>query len=532
MVTLTRGVRWFAIACIVGCVGLSAGLDARFTSNSAEAAQKKKGKDDKKKDEKKPPDRLALLSEIRKEMPALQVAAKTEVSFTGADLDQLLKWNVKRPEEDLAPLCSDEVFIRRATLDVTGRVPSVKEMESFLSDRASDKREKLIERLLASKEFGQNWAKYWREVVMFTTPVKNKKISPDVFEDWLADQFNKNVGWDRIVAEMVAAKGSNQEKGPDNYIIAQEDKPERLAAETARIFMGINVQCAECHDHPFDQWKRTQFHELAAFFSKGTYYMPDLYKPGEKTEMKAKFLLGEVPPPKLDGDERRVALAAYLVYNQSNYWFSRAYVNRVWTELYGYGFYAVDSLGPDGECQQKNVINRLAALFRYREFRPKWLMSTIMNSRWYQRDIRDMQSDTDLFTAPSASRLRADQVVRATEQVLGDGKYARSLQRVFLYDPAMPQNDVDGSIQQALMMMNNPALNDRIEKSALTKDLLKLTDNTELVKKAFLGILSRQPTQAESTRFAAHLKSASTRDEAVHDLVWVLVNSAEFISKR
>lgn len=334
-----------------------------------------------------------------------------------------------------------------------------------------------------------------------------------------------------IASELVAAEGKDLEDGPDNFILAQDGKPERLAAETARVFMGINIQCAECHDHPFDQWKRRQFHELAAFFTKGTYSMPDLQHPGEKTEIAPKFLLGETPTRKLTGDEKRVAVAAYLIYNSSNYWFARAYVNRVWNELFGDGFYAVDSLGPDGEVMYKVVINRIAAVFRYRDFKPKWLMQTILNSRAYQRDIRTLPSEGDRFTALRPTRLRADQVADAVNHAVGQTKAAPRIRRTFAHDPSLPQRDIEGSIQQALLLMDEPAVQEKIADGPLKKQLAQIKSDREMVSQLYLNVLARAPTEKEMTRSVDYVKK-NNRDEAIEDLMWTLINSAEFITKR
>ncbi len=159
-------------------------------------------------------------------------------------------------------------------------------------------------------------------------------VNPQAFEDWLFSEFKENTSWDRVVSEMISASpqrqkdvkpeenGWQQDHGPNNFVLACERKPDVIASETARIFMGISVGCAECHDHPFDRWKREQFHEMAAFFASGKYYMTDQDDPSKKSEVKAVFLLGEEPPPSLKPDQLRVAAAAYLVYNSDNYWFA------------------------------------------------------------------------------------------------------------------------------------------------------------------------------------------------------------------
>ncbi len=477
-------------------------------------------------------DKMAVLAAFRDDMPTHKAAVVSSIDFSVQELDRMLLSQLGPRAGDVTPLVSDERFIRRVTLDATGKIPEPNAVTEFVADQNPKKRAKLIDKLLDSKDFGRNWARFWRNVILHNSEVAANKISPKALEDWFADEFQSNVGWDVITANLVAADGKKMEFGPDNFIIAQESKPERLAAETARIFMGINIQCAECHNHPFDKWKREQFHELAAFFASGTYYMPNLQQPDEKTEMQPKFLLGEKPGWKLDGDQKRVAVAAYLIFNPQNYWFARAFVNRIWHELFGDAFYAVDSLGPDNEVQYKLLVNRLAAVFRYKDFKPKWLFRTLLNSQAYQREIRNPKSETDRFTSVRPTRLQGQQVAAAIDHALGVTKAENQVRRTFSFDPSLPQQDIDGSIQQALLMMNEPNVQRQIHQGPLTKRLLGIKDDPELIRQMYLAVLARQPTEKELARSAAYLKKTTPRPEAVEDLVWMLVNSAEFVIKR
>jgi hypothetical protein len=491
---------------------------------------------------KKTSDKLAVLERIHKSFAAKKVG--DHVVFTPEDLDKNLKQRIGAEEAEYAPVINDEVFIRRVSLDLTGRVPDGAAVKEFVASTDGRKRARLIDRLLDSPEYARHWAHYWRTVLTYNAPAKAKTVNYGALEDWLAEEFQRNSHWDQIVCELISAtpktpkKGADngpQDHGPNNFVLAYENKPGEIASQTARLFMGISIQCAECHDHPFDRWKREQFHEMAAFFSpKKTYEMPDKDDPSKKTEIEARFLLGERPSPDLSPDALRVAVAAYLVYNPDNYWFARAYVNRIWNELLGDGFYSVDSLGPDKECNYQPVINRLGAVFRYRDFDVKWVFRTIMNSQAYQREIRTMTDRTDkLFTAVRPSRMRPDQVVAALENVTGSlGKTKRTVSNTFGVDLSVPQESLEGSIQQALLLMNNQQLNQSLSKSNLRKDLSHIKANDKLLSELYLGILAREPTANELERGKAYLTKAASRDEAIDDLMWVLVNSTEFVTKR
>jgi hypothetical protein len=487
------------------------------------------GQDKKKKepgDTELPANKRQALAALRKELPQ-----KSEYfSYNSADLDAMLHVELRRLGRTPAPVAADETFVRRVYLDTTGKLPPPDAIREFSADEDPKKRSKLIDRLLGTDDYARNWARYWRDVMLYNATADGKKLNRKALEDWLADQFKKDRGWDQIAAELVMADGKRAEERRDNFLIAQDGSATQMASEVARVFMGINIQCAECHDHPFDQWKREQFHQMAAFFAGNKYFMPDKDDPSHKTEMKPRFLLGQTPRTKLSGDDKRTAVAAYLIYDPKNYWFARAYTNRVWNELFGDGFYKVDSLGPDSEVMYPAVLNRLSVAFRAMGFKPKWLLRAIMNSEAYQRESQTPAAASDRFAALRPTRLRGDQVADLVEGVLGDVKARDRIRREFSFDPSLPQEDLDGSIQQALLLMNGPGVQARISK--LAPELVKQQSDAELVTHLYLQVLARNPSDAERARAIAYIKKVGQRGEAVEDLIWMLVNSAEFLTKR
>lgn len=489
---------------------------------------------------KTPADKRRFLEVIRRSMPTRKVASS--VGYDSEDLDKALFRGIGEDEKAYAPVISDTQFLRRVTLDLTGQLPSPRELKAFAASRQPDKRAAKIDELLETEAYARKWARYWTDVVFHESTANRNRVDPKAMENWMTKQFQSNASWDKIVAEMVSAmpkrnkavrNAYGQDYGPNNFVLAYNNKPEEVASQTARIFMGISIQCAECHDHPFDRWKREQFHELSAFFAPGKYYMTDEDDPTKKERVQPVFLLNEKPPENLSADARRVAVAAYLIYNPDNYWFARAYVNRVWNELLGDGFYSVDSLGPDAECAHKLIVNRIASVFRYKDFDPKWVFRLIMNTETYQRDIRAVGSDTKLFTAVRPSRFRPDQVRAAIENIAGkNANLAKSIERTFDVNPSVPQRDLEGSIQQALLMMNNGTLQSQLVKSELRKRLQAERDNETMLNELYLNVLGRTPTAAEKTRNTAYIRKVGNRSEAIEDLIWVLTNSTEFITKR
>lgn len=523
----------FGLACVPLLIG--------WILSAAPAAPPKAPRPPKLPDLKSPEAKLAYIQAIRNSFPAM----KRSTSFSSADLDTQLQRSVaKEASGGFAGVVDDETFLRRISLDLTGVAPERGQIRKFVASKDPQKRSQAIDALLETDAYARKWARYWRSVVFYESAANRNTVNPQAFEDWLFEEFKRNRSWDLIVAQMLSAapqrnskvkpqeNGWEQDHGPNNFILSCERKPEIIASQSARLFMGISIGCAECHDHPFDQWKREQFHELAAFFAPSKYYMTDQYDPSQKSEMQARFLLGEKPPEYLKGDHRRVAMAGYLMYNPDNYWFARAYVNRIWNELLGDGFYSVDSLGPDKEVTHVLVVNRLAATFRTNEFDMKWLFRTIMNTDAYQRESRTLEKDSELFTAVRPARLRPYEVADNLEQLIGDNpQIRRAVDAAFDQNPSIPQRDLEGSMQQALLMMNNQTLQAKLASSGLMKDLQSAKSDDELIREAFLGTLARMPSVEEIGRYKRHLQQVGNRKEAIEDMLWVLVNSAEFVTK-
>lgn len=518
------------------------------TLTSTASAQKKRRKPSQPKlpELKTHDDKVRMLGMIEHQFQSSRSSSFYDSKDLTEDLDRFIKRETSTP---ISEPVDDVAFLRRATFDLAGRAPTIQEIRQFEADKSPTKRDDLVDRLVGSDDWARKQARYWRSVVFYDSPGQRNTTNPQAFEDWLAKEFKAGKGWDDIVAEMVFAtpqrqkgvrvqdNGWEQDFGPNNFVLSSNREPEQLASRTARLFMGISIECAECHDHPFDNWKREQFHELAAFFSPNKYYMTDAEDPSEKHLMQARFLLGEKPRENLKSDQRRVVIAAYLIYNPDNYWFARAFVNRVWSEMLGDGFYAVDSLGPDGEVVHKILVNKIAAQFRAKDFDIAWLYKLIAKSDVYQREAGLVRDQTDLFTKVRATRLRPWEVADRIQAVSDvKGNVAKQLESTFDQNPSVPHADLEGSIQQALILMNNGGLYNNMLKQKRYETLLaekgldqRTTD--KIIETAFLDILARRPTDEERDRYRKHFGDVKDRRTALLDLLWILVNSAEFLTK-
>jgi hypothetical protein len=512
--------------------------------------------------------------------------------LTANELDALIASDQKADKLAPSPVISDEQFIRRVTLDLTGKLPLPADVEEFVASQATNKRSQLIDKLLASDEFARHWAKYWHDVIVSrATDMRIKRQAlTRAFEEWLAGEMKEKHNWGQMAREMITASGEmkyngegNAENGAAIFLLChqgQEAAVER-AAETSRVFMGIQIQCAQCHDHPSDIWKRNQFHELTAFYARlrerpirnangqgfqgielfspprgGEHQMPGLDDPKKTTLMHPRFLTGERLTPSQSDAERRKALAAYVT-DKNNYWFSAAFVNRTWGELMGQGFYnPVDNMGPLQQATYPTVLVRLAAHFRATDYDIRELYRVVMNSNTYQRQMRlgDTTNEHLHFAGSYPKKLSATSLWESLNNVLGQlqggagprpqGPQARFAGRlgvqgqfmdVFEFDPSTKADEVEGSVPQALMLMNNPAINGKIRAGSdtiLGKILHAYPDDAEAIKMVYLRTLARKPTAHELATCREYVASVGNRGEAFEDLLWSLINSTEFQTKR
>jgi hypothetical protein len=539
--------------------------------------------------------------------PARTVSTPT---LDSAAIDAMLDKALIEAKTPVSPATSDEEFVRRVFLDVTGKLPTIEQMRSFVHSRDKAKRAKLIEMLLTTPAYADNWARYWRDVVSYRAPNEQpNQTNFPAFEAWLTEQFLRNRPWDEIASDIITANGTTQENGAASFAMAESVQAVELAGEVSRVFMGVQIQCAQCHDHPSDKWKRQQFHEFAAFFAGISqkrvtppmvnpqifevrsapnvprYSMPDLKDPTKQNPVNPKFFLGENAPTleRLTTDQRRAVAASYVT-GQDNPWFAKAFVNRVWGVVMGEGFYnPVDDIGSNKEAHNPEVLEALAAAWQQGGYDIKWLFRTILNTRAYQRESRSTNSAAGRtpFASNCPTRLRADQIFDALAQALdlppetftranpaqlekfrkaqrdalmlrvGDlpkmaqdaivqGFVARNAPRTkfnktFGVDPSTPTDDVLGTIPQALFLMNSPAVNNGLKATpnSMLGELLRTTpDNRAVLNVIYLRVLAREPNGKEVRVCGNYIENVGNRVEAFEDILWSLVNSTEFLSRR
>ena len=477
------------------------------------------------------------------------------------------------------PLVDDLTYLRRVTFDLVGRPPTANEIRRYIESQTPDKRGRLVDRLLTDPAYGQNWAEYWRDVVMYRRSETRGLVAARTMTEKLAQDFNSGFSWADIASQFITATGDIAENGATALIFAQQGRPEETAAEVSRIFLGIQIQCAQCHDHPTDDWTREQFHELAAFFPRiatrpvrsdgrvrsfeivardfeprrrrtnNVRYVPqlehtmsnleDLDAPGKKIQP-VFFVTGQSLPFGSSDTDRRSRLAQWIV-SPRNPWFATALVNRLWTELIGAGFYEhVDDLGPGRSPRAPKALAHLVAKFVSHDYDVKWLMKTIMSTKAYQRESRSWNYENVTFTHTFPQRLRSDQLFRALTQAVGTQTVGRGRNRqvafsqVFGFDPSIPGDNISSTVPQALALMNSPGIESLIgSRAGVVQELVrKYPKDTDLIDQIYIQCFSRWPSRHELSVAGRHLRSAENRIEGARDLTWALVNSTEFLFRK
>ncbi len=500
--------------------------------------------------------------------------------LTPGQLDALLADQLGKIAED--QLAGDDVFFRRATLDLLGRQPTLKEQRQFQEDRSAGKRAAAIERLLQSDRYGRNWANYWSDVI------GSRQQEPQLtfhdyqpFQDWLAAELNKGTTWDAIVFAMLTAAGKVGDAPQATFIGFHQANANRLAGETTRVFLGVQIACAQCHDHPFVDMPTEVFHGMAAFYARTEAKIPQLHSsgieikgkskgehaiPGRKESIDPTVLGGKVLAAKQSDLKRRVALAHWIV-APSNRAFARAYVNRLWSRLMGRGFYEpVDNLGEDAYGVLPELLEAVCDQFIASGYDHKRLCALLMNTRYYQRALSQapptepaggLAKPADLLRRSVTMKLRGDEVfdclATAVELPNLTPPRAKKTQAVrfppppqstrdlvnaaFGYDPSLAQERVVRTIREALFLMNNEQLQQQIDASPesntfLAKLLKAQNDDQVVIQRLFQAVLARRPTSRELAIAQKHLSQVDNRQTGFEDLLWGLLNSTEFTTRR
>ena len=490
-----------------------------------------------------------------------------------------------------SPTADDAEFLRRAYLDVVGKPPTAQQAAAFLDSTDADKRAELIDALLASEDYGRHFGERWVNVFYLTT-VNQSPRPPEPFKEWLAKQLNDGRGWDAVTRDVLTAAGPLSESPQGLFFYYNGDMnsqfaPKILAGNVAQVYLGVQLQCAECHDHPFGDWKQTDFWGLAAFFgqvarletveNKNTPGVKERHlevKPGKKPAPPLKEISiaipndGEarnggkrVPAGLLDGaklaadptQSHRPPFADWLT-AKGNRQFARAAANRFWAHFFGRGLVnPLNDFGDHNAPSHPALLDELADEFVASGFDVRHLVRCVARSETYRRTSRvapgnDKPAAEGLFARMTPKALTPEQLHDALCVALEVPDLAPPADPKKKPNPKAPPppphrsvfaaafrgpgeadepTELKLGVPHALKLMNDPAFNAGGKLAGRVAESAK--SPAEAVDALFLAVLSRKPTAAERTAFATFVEKQKTPRDAYARVVWVLLNSSEFM---
>ncbi|HWE28102.1 MAG TPA: DUF1549 domain-containing protein, partial [Polyangia bacterium] len=384
-----------------------------------------------------------VLAAVAASSPSTVMAAPKH-ELTAADVDRQLAAAWRKQHLPAGPLVDDATFLRRVTIDLTGTIPTADAVRAFLADPRRDKRARAVDELLDSPAYARHWATYWDRALMGRLPKNVPQLDHAGFERWLEDQFADNRPWNELAHDLLAKSGVNTDEPAVNWILRYAQQPTDLTGKVSRLFLGVQIQCAQCHDHPSEKWKQDDFRSLAACFAR-TGAVPLEDKPkgtgpkgairkielrdqpgptfgGGPKAMSDLRLIALAPPRALDGadfstaDNRRAALAVWITRPQ-NPWFARAIVNRYWAHLVGRGFVEpVDDFRHGNPAVMPALLDALAADFVAHGYDLPHLIRIVCATRAYQLAVvggRPGDGDEQLFVHHRMRPLSGEELYNA-----------------------------------------------------------------------------------------------------------------------
>ena len=493
-----------------------------------------------------------------------------DAAALAVQIDRLVLEKLKASAVIPAPRADDASFIRRLNLVLGGRVPVSSDVRAFIADQSPEKRAKAIDHLLDSAAYANHMTASWRGWLLpeAATDPALANAAP-AFETWLRTRIRDELPFDQLVTELITyplngRAGANQDPddpaaasstGPLAFYTAKEGKPENLAAATARLFLGVHLECAQCHNHPFGKWSRDQFWGLAAFFGgierptggalREAMGRREILIPNSERAVPATFLDDREPEWQYKKSPR-ATLAAWMT-GPDNPFFARAIVNRLWWMVFGIGLVdPVDDFHDQNLPSHPELLNTLAKAFIQSGFDTKFILRAICASETFSRSSAPLDLDPSnirLFAYFPMQGLAPEQLYDSLEVVFGQAEGPRGNQAFrgigggrsqFLETFAVSgrQTENPTTILQALTLMNGGQIGDATsaQTGRLLKAVLKFPGSTpaERIEALYFAVLSRPPRPAELEQTLAFVKAGESTDKAFGDVLWVLLNGIEF----
>jgi len=465
-------------------------------------------------------------------------------------------------------LCSDEAFARRSFLDITGLLPEPDELAEFLADSNPEKRNKLVQSLLDRKEFTEMWVMKWAELLQIRTQ-QNNQVSYKatlLYHNWLKDRIANNMPFDKIVQELLSSTGGTFKSPATNFYQIERDTL-KVTENVAQVFMGMRIQCAQCHNHPFDRWTMDDYYSFASFFSQigrknaedprevivFNRRSGDVKHPVGGRTMTPKFLGGAVPEI-TPSQDRRAVLATWLA-SADNPFFAPNLANIIWAHFFGIGIIEpVDDVRVSNPASNPELLAALAKRFTEYNYDFKRLVYDICTSRTYQLATRTNESnaaDTRNFAHGRIRRLRAEVLLDVITQVtqtknkfkglplgaravqIADGNvgnyFLTTFGRATRETVCSCEVKMEPSLSQALHLINGDIVQSRIQSGGLTGELLEKHPPAEVLRQLYLRTLCRPPSDDEQAAILDQLQNEPDKKAVMDDVFWALLNSKEFI---
>jgi hypothetical protein len=464
-------------------------------------------------------------------------------------------------------VCSDQEFLRRVFVDITGTMPTIDDYEKFTADTAPDKRDKLVDQLLQRKEFVDIWVMKWAELLQVRTIANRVEKKPMLaYFNWLRDKIANNTPTDKMVQELLGARGGSFANPAVNYY-QTETETLKTAENVAQVFMGMRIQCAQCHNHPFDRWTMDDYYGFAAFFSQiGRKQGEDPRETiifnsggGEVTHlvggrvMKPKFLGGAEPD--LTGKDRRQVMAEWLA-SPENPYFAKNLANIVWAHFFGRGIIQeVDDVRISNPPVNAELLDELGRKFTDYNYDFRKLVRDICTSRTYQLSTTTNESnasDHKNFAHAELRRIRAEVLLDCISSVtstqdkfpglptgaravqIADGNTATYFLTTFgrakRESVCSCEVKMEPNLSQALHLINGDTSNAKIAQGGLVPTRLKEGKTpADIITEMFMRCFTRRPTEKELASLTAIVAEQQNPQEALEDIFWSLLNSREFL---
>jgi hypothetical protein len=481
-------------------------------------------------------------------------------------IDKLVNAKLQKLRITPSGTCTDEAFLRRVFLDVVGTMPTVEDYQKFMANPSPKKREELVDELLTRKEFVELWVLKWAELLQIRSSNQMSYKATLLYYNWLQDRIARNVPVNEWVIELLGASGGTFKNPPTNYYQNETDIL-KVTENVAQVFMGMRIQCAQCHNHPFDRWTMDDYYGFAAFFSQiGRKAADDprevvvfnsgggdVRHPVGGRVMAPKFLGGAAPD--LTGKDRRQAMSQWLA-SAENPYFATNLANMVWAHFLGKGIVdEVDDVRVSNPASNQELLDELGRKFTEYKYDFKKMVRDICNSRAYQRATTTNLSnelDSRNFSHAAIRRIKAEtfldcitQVTTTQNKFPGLPTGARAVQiadgtvsNYFLTTFGRATREtvcacevrLEPTLSQSLHLLNGETTGNRIKQGDLVGKMLAAKKSPEqILEEVYIRCMARKPTPEETTRIMVLVNAETDKKKALEDAFWAVLNSREFM---